>query len=265
MLLIVYLSSFVEILLKLRQVQSKFVSVKVIITDYFGQTMIAYMRDATLGIDAGIDGRYINDFGTALTSLIDSEEFSIQVRPLPFETTDAVALGFKSMNADSYTIRLSQIDGLFETQGVNVFLKDNLTNAVHYLSVSPYSFATEVGTFNGRFEIVYQEALLGVTPAQFNESQVVIYKTPTNEISINCGNTTMSKIKIFDIQGRLLYEKKDINSTQTTCGLIGSTEVLLIQILSKEGLIVTKKVVFAKTTFKYDKNIDLKLKMASEE
>jgi hypothetical protein len=233
--------------------------------DYFGQTLIAYMPDATLGIDAAIDGRYINDFGTALTSLIDSEEFSIQGRPLPFETTDAVALGFKSMNADSYTISLSQIDGLFETQGVTVFLKDNLANTVHNLSESPYSFATEVGTFNSRFEIVYQEALLGVTPIQFNESQVVIYKTPTDEIVINCGSSTISTIKIFDIQGRLLLKKKDVNSNETICNIKSSTEVLLIQILSKDGIMVTKKVLFPKTALKFNKNIDLNFQLADEE
>ncbi len=107
----------------------------------------------------------------------------------------------------------------FETQGVNVFLKDNLTNTVHNLSESPYSLATEVGTFNSRFEIVYQEGLLGVTPIQFNESQVVIYKTPTDEIVINSGSTMMSTIKIFDIQGRLLYDKKQVNASQMICDL----------------------------------------------
>jgi hypothetical protein len=36
-------------------------------------------------------------------------------------------------------------------------------------------------------------------------------------------------------------------------------------LVSKEGIMVTKKVLFQKTAFKYDNNIDLKLKMASEE
>jgi|GEM_PF-1103115 len=216
-------------------------------SDYFGQTMIAYMPNATLGIDAAIDGRYINDFGTALTSLIDSEEFSIQGRPLPFETADVVALGFKSLEADSFAITLSQVDGLFETQGVNVFLKDNLTNTVHNLSLSPYTFATEAGTFNGRFEIVYQDAALALTPTKFNENQVVIYKTPTNEILINSGNVIMSTIKIFDMQGRLLYDAKQVNSSKKVLDIHASNGVLLVQILNKEGSLVTKKFLFSKT------------------
>lgn len=234
-------------------------------SNYFGQTMIAYMPNATQGFDAAIDGRYINDFGTALTSLIGSEEFSIQGRPLPFESTDVVTLGFKSVEANTFTISLGQVDGLFETLGVNIYLRDNLTNRVHNLSASPYSFATEAGTFNSRFEIVYQDLQLSTATPKFNESQVVIYKTPTDEILINSGDVTMSTIKIYDMQGRLLLEKKDVNATQTTCGMQTSTEVLLIQIFSTDGMMVTKKMLFPKTVSKLNKSSDVNWQMASDD
>lgn len=41
--------------------------------------------------------------------------------------------------------------------GRMLFLKDDLTNLVHDLSESTYSFAFVVGTFNSSFEIVNQE------------------------------------------------------------------------------------------------------------
>jgi hypothetical protein len=54
----------------------------------------------------------------------------------------------------------------------------------------------------------------------------------------------MSSIKVFDIRGRLLQERKNINATQTTIdsGLLAN-QVLLVQITSKDGVVVTKKVI----------------------
>jgi hypothetical protein len=94
---------------------------------------------------------------------------------------------------------------------------------------------------------------------------VVIYKTPTNEISINTGNVVMSKVKIFDIRGRLLQEKKDINASQTLMNAGLTTEVLLVQITSEEGIMVTKKVLFPRTSLKLDKKIDVKTQLAEDE
>jgi hypothetical protein len=94
---------------------------------------------------------------------------------------------------------------------------------------------------------------------------VVIYKTPTNEISINTGNVVMSKVKIFDIRGRLLQEQKDINASQTLMNAGLTTEVLLVQITSEEGIVVTKKVLFPRTSLKLDKKIEVKTQLAEDE
>jgi hypothetical protein len=53
----------------------------------------------------------------------------------------------------------------------------------------------------------------------------------------------MSKVKVFDIRGRFLQEQKDINATQTTINIGLVNEVLLVQISSEDGVVVTKKVV----------------------
>ena len=83
-------------------------------TGFISQTMISYMDDATNDVDDGIDGKYFNDSQTALTSIINNNEFAIQGRPLPFDTSDVVALGFKVEVAGSYTISINHFDGLFE-------------------------------------------------------------------------------------------------------------------------------------------------------
>ena len=77
----------------------------------------------------------------------------------------------------------------------------------------------------------------------FNTNQVVIYKNEVNDFVINSGNVIMASVKVFDIRGRLLVEKKGVNASQTTMSVGAANEVLLVQITSVDGEIVTKKVV----------------------
>lgn len=210
-------------------------------TGLFSQTMVAYMPNATQGIDAAIDGRYFNDSPTALTSIINAEEFAIQGRALPFDANDIVPLGFKSQLAGNYTIALDHFDGLF-TGSQDVFLKDNLTNTVHDLRAGSYNFAATAGVFNTRFEVIYQ-SLLDVNLPTFNENSVVVYKN-NGAIHINSGVVMMDNVKVFDISGRLLAEKSKVNATETTIDSSKfGTQVLIVQITSDTQIRVSKKVV----------------------
>ena len=98
-------------------------------TGSFCQTLVAYMPEATAEVDNGIDGRYINDAPISLTTLINSEAYTIQGRALPFLPSDRVLLGFKTDVAGNYTISIDHVDGLFSS-GQSIFLKDNLLNTI---------------------------------------------------------------------------------------------------------------------------------------
>jgi hypothetical protein len=119
---------------------------------FFSQTLVAYMTGATNGVDAAIDGRYFNDNQTALTTIIDGQEFAIQGRSLPFENLDVVSIGFKTEFATTYTISIEKVDGLFSA-GQAVYLKDNLTNTYTNLRLGSYTFNSVAGVFNNRFEL----------------------------------------------------------------------------------------------------------------
>jgi hypothetical protein len=206
----------------------------------FYQTMVSYMSNATSAIDATIDGRFLKDTQTALISLIDNEEFAIQGRALPFDPSDVVLLGFKAKVADTYTITLSNFDGLF-TNGQAVYLKDKLTNIIHDLKSGSYVFASEAGTFNERFEIVYQNAL-ATHQTSFTENSVVVYKQ-NQELVINTGTIRMSNVQIYDVTGRLLMTKNKINDSQIKIYTGTTKEVLLVKITSETEGSVLKKII----------------------
>ncbi len=207
----------------------------------FSQTMVGYITNATQGVDATIDGKYFNDGEVILSSLINDVPYAVQGRPVPFDTADVVPLYFKVSTAGNYTIAIDHVDGLFTGATQSIYLKDNLTTAIHDLNAGAYSFASDAGTFANRFEIIYSLPLGTVKPI-FTADNVIIY-SHNNEFVVNTGNTIMSSVKVFDIRGRLLQEKKAIDASQTTIGNGLANQVLLVQITSADGVVITKKVI----------------------
>jgi hypothetical protein len=209
-------------------------------TETIGQTLVSYMTGATNGLDAQIDGKYINDSATALTSLIAGEEFAIQGKTLPFTASDVVPLGFKAQTAGNYSISLFDKDGLFSSNGQIIYLRDNLTNTVQNLNSGAYNFTSQAGVFNGRFDVVYQNAL-NTDVVDFTSNNVYIYNQ-NNVLNINSGTNTMSAVKVYDVLGRLLAQSNKVNASQTQINVPATNQTLIVQITSSEGIVVVKKV-----------------------
>ncbi len=206
----------------------------------FSQMAAGYMTDATDGVDI-YDGKSINTGNVLLNSILNNEEYTIQGKSLPFNTADVIPLRYKVTDAGEYTITLDHVDGLFTGGTQPIYLKDNLTAIYHDLNTGAYSFTSTPGTFSDRFEIVYTTQL-GTGNPIFTTNNVVIYNH-NNEFVVNTSNVIMSSVKVFDIRGRLLEERKEINASQTTIGRGLTNQVLLVQITSEDGITVTKKVI----------------------
>lgn len=203
----------------------------------YSQLAIGYSADFTLGVDRGIDGSNINNNNYFCSTIIETG-YSIQGRP-EFSPTDIVPLQYKIGNASNYTICIDSFDGIFKTQCI--YIKDNVTNTIHDLKSGSYSFSSEAGNFASRFEIVYQNLLAAHQPT-LSEKNVVTYKQD-QDVMITSGQVMLSSVKIFDISGRLLVSKNNINAMQTKLFTGSKPEVLIVQIASTENGIITKKVV----------------------
>lgn len=209
----------------------------------FKQTLVAYIQNATnTGMDRGFDGEMI-DMGNVVTLYIPQEgkKLSIQGRALPFNQTDVIPLGFKSTVAGVYKIRLSNFDGLFNSQ--NIYLEDTQINITHDLRSGDYEFSTPSGTFDDRFRIKFETGTLSVGNTDLSSNEVVIYKDSEQSFVVNTGQFTMDSVKVFDVRGRLLYELNEINANQTIINVGLSNELILIQLKLENGQIITKKVV----------------------
>lgn len=208
----------------------------------FNQILVAYAEGATEGVDRGYDGLAFGTTGSALSSKIAGADYTIQGRSLPFNAEDVVTLGFKAATAGNYSVTLSAMDGLFlGTQ--DVYLKDKTAGVLHDLKAGAYAFASAEGTFDNRFEIVYKNTL-GTVDATLDANAVVVFRQNA-ALHIETKNTQIKDIAIFDIRGRLVYQKANVNAGSFVISdLTAANEVLLVQVKSEDNKTKTVKVIY---------------------
>lgn len=210
----------------------------------FSQAVVAYMDEATLGLDYAYDGRSIAGTGeTSLYSLSQDNTLTIQARP-QFTATDVVPVGYNAVTAGTYAISLENVDGVF-AQGQKVYIKDKAEGIERELTATNnYSFTTEAGTFNDRFEVHYTTTALNAdTPELGANNNIIVYKNGEN-INITSGTAEMTSVNVYDIRGRKLYSNDNVKGTETTIsGLDIQQQVIIVEVNTVKGS-VSKKVIF---------------------
>lgn len=188
--------------------------------ELFSQQLINYTPVTTLNFDKGYDlEQPKNRLACKFYSIEKDLKYKIQARE-NFEITDIVKLGYFTAVAETYTIKLDSIIGINE-----VYIKDN--GVIHSL---PYTFTTEVGEFNNRFELVYINNDLNIDYPEINK--IIIYPNPTKEI-LYVENYT-GNIKLFDLLGREYYFEKNIHNNKTLIYLTGLNKgTFILQIENK--------------------------------
>jgi hypothetical protein len=204
------------------------------------QILIGYVADASNDFDAKYDAALFGNTASVIYSKVADYKLAIQGRS-SFATTDVLPLGLQATEAGQFTISLADFDGLFVSQ--NIFLKDNVLNTIQNLKLGSYTFNATQGEFASRFEIVFDSSLLSTNSNVFNDTSVIVIKN-NNGISIETGNNTMANVAVYDIRGRLLVTKTNINaSTVTLNNVATANQVLIVKITNTNNQTVTKKVV----------------------
>jgi len=211
-------------------------------TKKLNQILTGYITNATNAIDSRYDGKLIETTGSKLYNIIENSEYVIQAKALPFTADDVVKLGFKTETGGNFIISIDHVDGLFAGDQ-SIFLKDNLTGIIHDLKQENYDFASAQGEFKDRFEIVYQAAL-GIKNPELSADTIILFKE-NGILNVNSQNLVMLEIQLFDLRGRLVYEKSAINLNVIKLhDLKAANQVLLAKITTTDNKTITKKVVY---------------------
>ena len=209
----------------------------------FKQTLVGYITGATNEYDNGYDGDTFdgNEF-VDFYSVNQDRNLVIQGRALPFDETDEVPIGYKTTIAGDFTIAIAQTDGLLATQ--DVFVEDKSTKAVKNLKEGPYNFSTVAGIFNDRFVLRYTNKTLGNDSFEKPENTVLV-SNKNKQIKINSSVEMIDKIQIFDLLGRSIYQKMNVNTTEfVIANLISNHQALLVKVTLGNGQTVTEKIIY---------------------
>jgi hypothetical protein len=211
----------------------------------FKQMLVGYATGATNGFDSAFDGvsldsnKYIDFY-----SVNDNRNFVIQGRALPFDKTDKVPLGYKTSIEGTFEISIDQTDGILANE--SIFMEDKVKGVVVDLKKGPYSFSTSIGTFNDRFVLRFTDnvILANVLNTAILDRPVIV-SVQNHQIKVNSFDKIMDKLMIYDLNGRLIYEKENVNSNEFSIPDFNSSEqFLIVQTLLKNGEWFSIEIVF---------------------
>jgi len=206
----------------------------------FKQLLIGYIEGATNGYESDFDGITLDkNLYIDFYSINSNRNLVIQGRALPFTDSDTVPLGYRTIIAGEFTISIDQVDGMLTNQPV--YIEDKLTNTLHDLRQSSYTFSTGVGIFNNRFVLRYTNKSLATDDFKVvNDAVSIGVKNKMISISSNVEN--IDKIFVYDVSGKQLSNIENIRNTHLMISNLPDTrEVLLVKVLLENGKSVTKR------------------------
>ncbi len=185
----------------------------------------------------------MNDGAIGLASLIDNVRYAIQFRGLPFSTTSTVPLSFNATYNGTYTFAIDHADGFFASPSFAVYIHDMLNNTYNNLKTGSYTFTSNAGMYNNRFEITYAQPFgaLGTNQNTFTAASLNIYQND-GSISINAGTTILKNFELYSVTGQLLYQDNQVNTSLAIINPIAiNHQPLIIKVTTQDGIVVSKK------------------------
>ncbi|MFN3640671.1 MAG: hypothetical protein ACK4UK_07110, partial [Flavobacterium sp.] len=208
----------------------------------YQEVLVNYMTGATNELDPAIDGKYINDSQTAFYTLLNEEAYVIQGRALPFDNNDIVPLGFKTTQAGIYQISLMNADGLFTSEQQPIFIKDLDLNITHDFAEGSYSFTSELGIFDSRFELLFNNETLSVNQPELGILDILVFNKE-GVLNIQSTQNTLKKVTLHDVNGRILLQQQPYSNTTQISLQEFSRQMILVTIETQNGALTTKKII----------------------
>ena len=206
----------------------------------FKQLLVGYLTGATNDWDNLYDGPtfdgqpYIDFY-----SINKGQNLTIQGRALPFDSADEVPLGYRSTIAGTFDISINNRDGVLASQ--EIWLQDKKTNTIHDLTKGKYTFTAINGVENNRFVLKYTNATLVNKPST---NKNVLVTVTSKEAVITSTAEVIAQVQVFDLLGRLVYTKSNINAQNwSITGLPTKDQALIVKTTLANGTISTKKII----------------------
>jgi hypothetical protein len=215
----------------------------------FSQILISYLNGATNKDDGpSYDVTKFPTEGCSIYSILEdsNNKYAIQSKSSgSLDINETINLGYKTTIPITtlYNISIDHLQGDFLSSN-SIYLRDKLINKLHDLTYSDYSFTSEIGTFNNRFEIMFQNNVLSLTnnSLEYNAFNIIQLDGDRLQFSTN-PNLKIKNISIFDLLGRQVYHLKGNASSETYKLTKLKPAVYIIRIKLSNGATITKKMI----------------------
>lgn len=218
----------------------------------FNQVLVGYVNGAT----DDDDGMYYDasknlssGANSIIYTLVNSEtnlKLAIQGKcPASLDVDEVIPLGFyTSINqATTYNLSIADLKGDFMTANT-IFLVDNLTGDIHNLNLSNYSFTSQTGEFNTRFEIRFKDPSLSIIESEMNPIELTIVELNDGRLKFSVGrNLNIKAVQILDILGRTLYNLKGNSPTEIYDLPNLSQATYMAKVIFSNGQVLTKRAI----------------------
>lgn len=203
------------------------------------RTLVGYVDGATNEKDRLFDASTKVDGSSKMYSLIEDKPFIIQGRSFPFDENDVVPMGYNTTAPGRFTVAIADVVGLGDKK---VYLDDKLLNIIHDLTLSPYSFDSNSGTFDSRFELRYTNETL--SNPDFNQlASSVIAFASNGQLHVKSSLEKINHVAVYDVLGRVLLSQKGQNSNEFVTNTNFSKQTIIVQIELENGQLVSKKLI----------------------
>lgn len=178
--------------------------------NYFNQTLIGFMEDATEGEDWFYDAEKIRNFTyLSLYSYLDDQPLAIQGLP-QLTGSRVVPIGLASGVEGNVTFRL---DSTHNMAGVDIILEDRYFGEFHDLSTGEYIFLSGETEYTDRFFLHFSESV--VTDVEEVVGEEINIFTYEEQLYINTGNTSQLELTLINSLGQVVFTK-EMNSSGIT-------------------------------------------------
>lgn len=195
--------------------------------------------------DYGYDVECAESNNNDLNLNLEGNNMNIQAYS-PISADKVVPLNFKSSGDNTFEIKITESEGIKE--GQKIFIKDNLTGDYFDLSQdTAYSFSSEQGKFNTRFEIVFQseQQALNIEESLMTENHIY-YQNKTNTLFVKKLNSQVSKFSLVNMRGQVSLEMDDVPMAALKNGMQFfnmSSGAYVVQLRTVDNELLTKKII----------------------
>jgi len=206
-------------------------------------TKVFYVDGKTTGFDNGYDSKMFGgityDFAVFTELVSENEGNKLAIQTLPTDNSEAIPVGIIA-NAGEEII--FSVESLNLTDGTQVYLENKLTGDFINLSEQTYKTTLKDDANGvGQFYIHTSAKSLSTDDIIANNAKISIYKSNTNQITIN-GLNTKASVSVFSLLGTSVMNTTINGKGTNTINLPTlSAGVYMVKLNSEYGQ-VTKKV-----------------------